>query len=183
MMTAFALFVVLPIILVVIAKKEKKEEQKNTPVLSVPSTAKTDILNGNLPIFRSNNLFLSQNEICHFIENARYDTFTTQKHYVRYGGGRSTAKNDNRYRSSCYSYHPYTTQAKTRHMGTIYITNKQIVFTSNSYGITIPLTDIVTAIPSDKSVSFHCSKNIYQFYVPDGFLILTLLNNINYNKL
>lgn len=179
MIAIFSLFVVLPMILILIAKKEKKDEINSTPILSLPMGAKADIENGKLPTFFCRNLFLSQDEVCHFIENARYDTFSVQKHYVRYGGGSSTAKNNKRYRSSCYSYHPYTTQIKTRHTGTIYITNKRIVFTSNNYGVTISLTDIIIAMPSDKIISFHCTESIYQFYVPDSFLILTLLNNIN----
>ena len=65
--------------------------QQVVPTVSsiLPDIAKQEIMKGNLPVLRTDKIFLQATEICHYIDKAIFEKRKVQKKYIRKGTGYS----------------------------------------------------------------------------------------------
>lgn len=151
----------------------------NTPTVSsiLPSIAKQQIMQGQLPIINTDQVFLKAGEYCHYADCAIYEKKTVRKRYVRKNtgysvpglfrgtrinlGGGNTDVVDN------VSYDTFN--------GMLFITNKRLIFASSESNFTKKIESLVSITPYTNCVELHFEKDILKVFVPDGNLVHSLL--------
>ena len=172
------------IIAIIIVCYDLKKEKQNKNVCSIVSPNYTSyITNGGLPVIDYNHLNYLPGEKCHLIEAANYFVTTKNKKYYRTYSGETTYKKNKRYRTSDTTSYSVTDTSTTVYKGRIIITNKRIIFSSNDEFFCISLSNIVTYVPYSNAITLNLKKGHKSFYVPNGYVIATLIYNIlNENK-
>jgi hypothetical protein len=94
----------------------------------------------NLPVITAP-IILQNNEICHFSIPANKLVVKTQRRTVGYSARvpRTSVR--------LYSSHPIAEKTTQEYSGTLFITNKRIVFTAAEKGFSIPLSKLTNIIP------------------------------------
>lgn len=155
----------------------------NTPMVPsvLPDAAKNQVLCGKLPILQMSNLFLKNQEYCHYADQALYEKRTVKQRKIRkstgvstpglfrgtrvhFGGGETTSVDDVQYTSL---------------KGVLYITNRRIIFTSSTEGFDKKVDDLISVNPYANCVEFQFGKETLKVFVPDGNLVLSVLKLIN----
>lgn len=167
------------IIAIIIICYDLKKEKQNKNVCSIVSPDYTSyITNGGLPVIDYNHLNYLPGEKCHLVESANYFYTSKSKCYNRSYNGTTTYKKNKRYSSSNSTYYPVTETNTTVYKGKIIITNKRIIFSNYNYFFCIPLSDIITYTPYNNEIVFNTKKETKRLYVPNGYVIANLINNI-----
>lgn len=172
------------IIAIIIICYDQKKEKQNKNVHSIVSPDYISyIASGGLPVIGCKYLNYLPGEKCHLIEAANYFATTKDKKYYRTYSGKTTYKKKKRYRTSNTTSYSVTDTSTTVYKGRIIITNKRIIFSNNDEFFYIPLSNIVTYIPYTNAITLNLKKGNKSFYVPNGYVIATLIYNIlNENK-
>lgn len=146
--------------------------QPKTPVVQtiLPNAACQEIMQGRLPILRTNKIFLKSGEICHYIDKAIYEKRTVRKRYVRRNSGYSMS---GLFKGTRVSFGGGTTDQVdnvTYQMlrGILYITNRRIIFQGEQEGFDIKVDDLVAITPYSNCVELQTSKTHYKIFVPNG---------------
>lgn len=159
--------------------------QQQSQVVSItsvlPDVAKQEIMNGRLPILKTSKVFLKSGEICHFIDRAIYEKQIVKKRYVSNGGTYSMPGLFKGTRVSVRkgNVQPVEEAHYEQNKGTLYITNKRIIFVSQQNGFDKKIGDIVAVSPYSNCVELQFSKGIYRVFVPDGNVVYAVLQQLN----
>ena len=156
--------------------------QPTTP--TVPSiltdSAKRQIISGQLPILKPNNIFLKSGEICHYVDRAIFEKKTVRKKSIRknrgysvpglfkgtrvhVGGGETTSVDDVSYETI---------------KGILCVTNKRVLFVSSQEGFDKKVSDLIAVTPYANCIELQFSKDIYKVFVPDGSIVFQVLKLI-----
>ena len=122
-----------------------------TPMVTtiLPDAARQEILNGRLPILRTDKIFLKSNETCHYIDKAIYEKKVTKKRYVRRNTGYSAPGLFKGTRINMGGGHTDVVdnvQYET-YRGIIYLTNRRIIFVGDQNGFDKRIDDLVATTP------------------------------------
>lgn len=156
--------------------------QPKTPVVTtiLPDIARQEILNGRLPVLRTDKIFLKSNEVCHYIDKAIYEKRITKKRYVRRNNGYSmpgifkgTRVNMGGGRTDVEENVQYET-----YRGIIYLTNQRIIFVGDQIGFDKRVNDLVATTPYSNCLELQFSKETYRLFVPDGNVLNRALHLI-----
>ena len=156
--------------------------QPKTPMVTsiLPDVAKQEIINGRLPVLRTDKIFLKQNEACHYIDKAIYEKKTTKKRYVRRNNGYSMPglfKGTRIHMGGGHTDVEDNVQYET-FRGIIYLTNQRIIFVGDQMGFDKNLADIVATTPYRNCLEIQFSKETYRLFVPDGNVLNRALHLI-----
>ena len=156
--------------------------QPKTPIVQsiLPQVAANEIMNGRLPILKTDKIFLRGGENCHYIDKAIYEKKIVRKRYVRRGGGYSVPglfKGTRVNMGGGLTDVTDNVQYET-HRGILYITNKRIIFHGEQEGFDIKLGDLVAIQPYSNCVELQCSKGNYKLFVPNGVVTHAVLQLI-----
>ncbi len=156
--------------------------QQNTPVVSsiLPVAAKQEIMQGRLPILNTNKLFLKSGEHCHYIDKAIYEKETIRKRYARKNGGFSMPglfKGTRIYLGGGNTDVVDRVQYD-RFKGILYITNKRIIFVSDTNGFDKKIDSLIALSPYSNCVELQFSKNTIRLFVPDGGIVHAVLQQV-----
>lgn len=146
----------------------------------LPDVAKQEIINGRLPVLRTDKIFLKQNEACHYIDKAIYEKKTTKKRYVRRNNGYSMPglfKGTRIHMGGGHTDVEDNVQYET-FRGIIYLTNQRIIFVGDQMGFDKNLADIVATTPYSNCLEIQFSKETYWLFVPDGNVLNRALHLI-----
>lgn len=146
----------------------------------LPDVAKQEIINGRLPVLRTDKIFLKQNEACHYIDKAIYEKKTTKKRYVRRNNGYSMPglfKGTRIHMGGGHTDVEDNVQYET-FRGIIYLTNQRIIFVGDQMGFDKNLADIVATTPYSNCLEIQFSKETYRLFVPDGNVLNRALHLI-----
>lgn len=179
MITLFVLAVILFIILK-LSKRKKNEAKIATGIL--PQEAIREIADGKTPFFDYPFVNYENNEKCHFVDNAKYFTYSNLTYHQRVSNTRSVKRKNKRYRTNFATIYPITTTVTNKYEGTLIITNHRIIFNSDEYSVSIPLSCVVVLTPYNNRIIINSGKSIDCFYVADGYVVYNLLNNIFQTK-
>lgn len=143
-----------------------------TPTVTtiLPDAARQEILNGRLPILKTDKVFLKSNESCHYIDKAIYEKKVTKKRYIRrnngysvpglfkgtrihFGGGQTDVVDNVQYET---------------YRGIVYLTNQRIIFVGDQNGFDRRINDLVATTPYSNCIELQFSKESYRLFVPDG---------------
>ncbi len=146
-----------------------------TPMVTtiLPDAARQEILNGRLPILRTDKIFLKSNETCHYIDKAIYEKKVTKKRYVRRNTGYSAPGLFKGTRINMGGGHTDVVdnvQYET-YRGIIYLTNRRIIFVGDQNGFDKRIDDLVATTPYSNCIELQFSKESYRLFVPDGNVI------------
>ena len=146
-----------------------------TPMVTtiLPDAARQEILNGRLPILRTDKIFLKSNETCHYIDKAIYEKKVTKKRYVRRNTGYSAPGLFKGTRINMGGGHTDVVdnvQYET-YRGIIYMTNQRIIFVGDQNGFDKRIDDLVATTPYSNCIELQFSKESYRLFVPDGNVI------------
>lgn len=136
----------------------------------LPDIAKQQIMSGTLPILQPSHLILKNGEICHYVDRAIYEKRTVNKKRINknmghsapglfkgtrihFGGGTAEYVDDIKYSTI---------------KGTLYITNKRVIFVSSTDGFEHKLDKLVATTPYANCIELQFSKEILKLFVPDG---------------
>lgn len=178
-MTVFLAVIIIVCIMIKILKSEKKEQKALEDAKVVETrmqySAICEINSGNLPIIKVDNLNYLPNEKCHYLDNAVYSTTTSSTAYHKFYNGTYTKGG---YRSGISTTYPVTTYKENIHKGTLVVTNERIIFINDKYSLCIPLCRVVSFTPDMNKIDIYSGNRIDSIYVPNGFTVYNLLNNI-----
>ena len=146
-----------------------------TPIVQtiLPDVARQEILNGRLPILRTDKIFLKNGEVCHYIDKAIFEKKITRKRYVRRNNGYSMPGLFNGTRINMGGGHTDVVdnvQYET-YRGIIYLTNQRVIFVGDQNGFDKRLDDLVATTPWSNCIELQFSKETYKLFVPDGNVI------------
>lgn len=146
-----------------------------TPMVTtiLPDAARQEILNGRLPILRTDKIFLKSNETCHYIDKAIYEKKVTKKSYVRRNNGYSAPglfKGTRIHMGGGHTDVVDNVQYET-YRGIIYLTNQRIIFVGDQNGFDKRIDDLVATTPYSNCIELQFSKESYRLFVPDGNVI------------
>lgn len=146
--------------------------QPSAPTVTgiLPDAAKQEIIHGRLPILKTDTIFLTAGEECHYIDKAVYEEKVVQKRYVRHnksysipgffkgtrvslGNGQTDVVDNVQYEQN---------------RGVLYITNKRIVFVGESKGFDRKIGDLTAVTPYANCVEIQIDSEVYRVFVPDG---------------
>ena len=140
----------------------------------LPAAAKQEILNGRLPILRTDKIFFKRGEMCHYIDKAIYEKRSVKKRYIRqsygssykglilkdvrhhYGGGKTDVVDNIQY---------------DRLRGILYLTNQRIIFVGEQEGFDKRLDELVATTAWSNCIELQFQKESYRIFVPDGNVI------------
>lgn len=150
-------------------------QSPKTPMVTtiLPDAARQEILNGRLPILRTDKIFLKSNETCHYIDKAIYEKKVTKKRYVRRNNGYSMPGLFKGTRINMGGGHTDVVdnvQYET-YRGIIYMTNQRIIFVGDQNGFDKRIDDLVATTPYSNCIELQFSKESYRLFVPDGNVI------------
>lgn len=153
-----------------------------TPMVSsiLPDIAKQEILNGRLPILRTDKVFLKSNETCRYIDKAIYEKRVNRKRYVRRNTGYSVPglfKGDRINFGGGHTDVTDNVQYET-YRGIIYLTDLRIIFVGDQTGFEKNLNDLVATTPYLNCLELQFSKESYRLFVPDGNVLNRTLHLI-----
>ena len=147
----------------------------------LPAVAKQEIMNGRLPILKTSKFFLKSGETCHFMDRAIYEKQVVKKRYVSNGGSYSMPGIFKGTRISVRkgNVQPVEETYYEQNKGTLYITNKRIIFVSQQNGFDKKIGNIVAVTPFRNCVELQFSKGVYRVFVPDGNVVYAVLQQLN----
>lgn len=156
--------------------------QQVVPTVSsiLPDIAKQEIMKGNLPVLRTDKIFLQATEICHYIDKAIFEKRKVQKKYIRKGTGYSVPGLFKGSRVSAWGGHTDVVD-NIRYepiRGILYITNQRIIFLGESEGFEKKVANLIAITPYANCVEFQFSKGRYKLFVPDGNVINAVLHQV-----
>ncbi|GHV28781.1 hypothetical protein FACS1894167_06750 [Synergistales bacterium] len=149
-----------------------------TVLAIMPPEAVAEIQNGRLPQLNSNNIFLKNGELCHYIDKAILLKEKVQKSYVRKGGGYSmpgffkgTRVHMNNGRTDMKE-NVITEQFR----GILYITNKRTIFQANKNAFDKPHTGLTALAPYSNAIELQYGEKTYSLLVPNGGIISAVMD-------
>ncbi len=158
------------------------KRQPTTPVVIsiLPDIAKQEIRSGRLPILNTNSVFLKHGENCHYIDKAIYEKRTVNKRYVRRNQGYSVPGFFKGTRINIGSGKTDVVDNETfdTYRGVLYITNKRMIFVSDTNGFEKKLESIVAITPYTNCVEIQLAKETLKIFVSDGYLLKQVLHLI-----
>lgn len=176
------LFVLVLILFTVLIRAGKNENKDKIVTSILPKEAICDIKNGKIPLFKYPFVLYEYDEKCHLVDNAKCFTYSNSKYYQRISVGRSVKRKRSRYRVNFANTYPVVTTQTHKYEGTLIITNHRIIFNSDEYSVSIPLSCVVVLTPYNNRIIINSGKSIDCFYVADGYVVYNLLNNIFQTK-
>lgn len=148
-------------------------KQPKTPIVQtiLPDVAKQEILNGRLPILRTDKIFTKNGETCHYIDKAIYEKKIVKKRYVRRNYGTSYKGiifSDVRHNFGGGQTDVVDNVQFEAYRGIVYLTNQRIIFVGDQNGFDKQLDDLVATTPWSNCIELQFSKETYRLFVPDG---------------
>ena len=153
-----------------------------TPVVTtiLPDAARQEILNGRLPILRTDKIFMKQGENCHYIDKAIYEKKSVRKRYVRRNNGYTMPglfKGTRIHMGGGHTDVVDNVQYDT-YKGILFVTNRRIIFVGDQTGFDKPIGELVATTPYSNCIELQFSKETYKLFVPDGNVINRALHLI-----
>jgi hypothetical protein len=144
----------------------------------MPPIAINEIQSGRLPQLNSKNIFLKNDEICHYIDKAILLKEKVQKIYVRKGGGYSMA---GFFKGTRININNGRTDVREnvvieQFRGVMYITNKRIIFQANSNAFEKSHTSLTAISPYANAIELQYGSKSFSLLVPNGVIISTVMN-------
>ena len=141
---------------------------------------KKELLVNGLPIITVDTMSLTKNEVCHFAGDASFCKIKQQT--VGYEGGSHgvsfrVMKGVN-FRVGNYKGHYIKEEIIDKTNGSIYLTNKRIIFSAVKNSSVIRYTDIINLGIVDNLLQIQTEKRTYLFQVIDSFNFLVILEFI-----
>lgn len=165
----FALILIL--IFAIISKKNAKKQEKVKSKVSPDVMAEID--KGAIPIFQCD-LNYNVNEVCYFVDNAKYFTYKEVTYYRNFSDGKN---------AGCSTTVPWTYNKTNRYKGEIIITNQRVIFNGDGCCVNVYLDSIITCKSSERKITINASGGIYEIYVANSGSIENLIKNIiKFNK-
>lgn len=149
-----------------------------TILLSIlPDAAKQEIIRGNLPILKTNRIFLKAGEQCHYIDKAIFEKRTIRKRYVRKNVGYSMT---GLFKGSHINMGSGNTEVTDNVLyesfrGILYITNKHIIFVGEDGSFDKRVDELIAISPYSNCIDLHFSSDKYRVFVPDGNIVNAVL--------
>lgn len=136
----------------------------------LPQIAQQEILNGRLPILKTQRIFLESGEICHYMDNAVYEKEISRRKTVKKSGGYSVPGlfKGTRIHVGEAKYDTVTEKDFEHHSGILYITNKRILFVGDGNGFEEKLLNLVAATPYLNCIQLQMKKSTYRLFVSNG---------------
>lgn len=126
------------------------------------------ISNGNLPELTEINLLTKKGEYCHYAENVKRIVVTTRTSYKTRSSGVNFRVAKGVSVGSRESYtEPIKTSNSNEYEGTLYITNKRIVFLASEKGVEIPFSKLLGVQPYSDGVELFIASKSYIFRIDD----------------
>ena len=148
--------------------KEKWEEKKN------------EFLINGLPVITIDTMSLTKNEVCHFMGEACFCKIKQQT--VGYeGGSRGVSLRVMKgvsFRVGNYKGHQIKEDVIEKTNGSIYLTNKKIVFSAIKNSSVIRYNAIINLNVTDNMLQIQTEKKTYLFQIVDSFNFLVILESI-----
>ena len=148
--------------------KEKWEEKKN------------EFLVNGLPTLTIDTMPLAKNEVCHFMGDACFCKIKQQT--VGYEGGSRGVSfrlmKGVSFRVGNYKGHYIKKEIIDKTTGTIYLTNKKIVFSAIKNSSVVKYSDIINLNIADNMLQIQTEKKTYLFQIVDSFNFLVILESI-----
>jgi hypothetical protein len=145
----------------------------------MPQVAIDEIVGGRLPQLITTRVMLKQGEILHYFDPAVLLIRKKRRKYVRRGGGTSF--------KGFFGMRHYMGGGNTdvveneydeQAQGTLYITNKRVIFQSSVSGFDNPHTKLSAVNPYSDGIELQYGNKIYRLFVPSGGMIQRVLNLI-----
>lgn len=135
----------------------------------MPAGAIDQIRRGVLPTMNTNQLMLTNGEVCHFSERAIRVTEKKSKHYEGGSHGVSVriAKGVT-YRTGRHKGVPVEDITYVKTKGLLYITNKRIVFVSDEQAFEKKFKTLTACVPYSNAIKLQFGNTTITLMVPDG---------------
>lgn len=160
------------------SKSAEENEKKEQEELKVKwEKIKNEISTNGLPILTVETLHLTKNEICHFVGDASFCKI--KRETVGYEGGSRgvsfrLAKGIN-FRIGNYQGHYIKSDYAEKTNGTIYLTNKRIIFTALKNSSIIKYKDIINLNAYDNMLQIQTENKVYMFQIVDSLTFMVIL--------
>lgn len=148
--------------------ENRKQEDEYIPAI-MPNGAIEQIHRGILPNINTNQLMLTNNEVCYFSERAVRITEKKSKHYE--GGSKGVSIRIAKgitYRTGRHKGVPVEDISYIKTKGLLYITNKRIVFVSDSQAFEKPFKTLTACVPYSNAIKLQFKNTTITLMVPDG---------------
>lgn len=160
------------------SKSVEENEKKEQEELKIKwEKIKNEIATNGLPTLTVKTLQLTKNEICHFAGDASFCKI--KRETVGYEGGSRgfsfrLIKGVN-FRIGNYQGHYIKTDYTEKTNGTIYLTNKRIIFTALKNSSTIKYKDIINLNAYDNMLQIQTENKVYMFQIVDSLTFMVIL--------
>ena len=156
-----------------------KQSDENIPAI-MPAGAIGQIRRGILTSMNTNQLMLTNGEVCHFSERAIRVTEKKSKHYEGGSNGVSIriAKGVT-YRTGRYKGIPVEDISYVKIKGLLYITNKRIVFVSDGQAFEKKFKSVTACVPYSNAIKLQFGNTNITLMVPDGNAANMMISMIN----
>ena len=155
---------------------------QKTPVVEsrLAQVAVNAIMSGQLPIMRTNRIFLQFGETCHYADNAIYQkekkirvANRNNQGYRMPGFFKGTSFMTGRGQTISRDAYEYE-QIK----GSLFITNQRIIFSASADGFVYELSKLTALNPYANAVEMQFGNKVYTIFVPDGNVVSCVLRNL-----
>ena len=159
-------------------------QQPTSEAISVPSilpdAAKNYIARGVLPQINTSTIMLSAGETVHFLERAILYIEKTVTQSTRQASGMSfRVMKGMTYHTGRGQTTPVQKTVAEQAKGTLYITNKRVVFAAKQNGFEKKVKSLTTITPYMDAIQLQFGGTSYSLLLPDGnlaFVVIQLLN-------
>lgn len=157
-----------------------KQSINQVPTLQtrLPDVVKKELLIGRLPILKTNTLFLKNGEVCHYMDNAIFEKRKVKNRYVRRNAGYSMPGlfKGNRIHFGGGNTDVVDNVTYEHLNGTLYITNKRIVFVGEECGFDKNISKISALTPYSNCIKLQFDNDTtYTVFIPDGNVVNMVL--------
>ncbi len=143
----------------------------------LPDVAKNEILNGRLPHITVDKLFVNRGEICHYADKAILVVEKKRRVVHSHHMGRSMPGllKGNRWNTGMSTSYVDEDIESEEHRGILYITNKRIIFSSDSVGFDKQYRYLSSVRPYSNAIELQYGSNIYSLFIPDGNIAYSVI--------
>ena len=141
---------------------------ENIPAI-MPPGAIDQIRRGILPTMNTNQLMMTNGEVCHFVERAIRVTEKKIKHYE--GGSQGVSIRVMKgvtYRTGRHKGVPVEDISYVKTKGLLYVTNKRIVFFADGQGFEKKFKTLTACVPYSNAIKLQFGNTTMTLMVPDG---------------
>lgn len=154
-----------------------------TPTVTsiLPEVAKKEIIAGRPPILRTTRIFLQDEEILHYMDNAIYEKENVNRRTYRRNAGYSMPGffKGTRIYLGGGSSDSQNVVSFQQIRGMLYITNKRLIFVGDEDGFDENILTLTAVTPYSNCIQLQFGKSRYRLFVPDGNIPHILLQQLH----